>query len=528
MVTPRNSPNLVYPARRWQDGQGGADRSHNKLSATAAPGRHRTKRHAGASKKKSRAALAPIAVTNNGRDDGRKRVRRAARLSRAGGSYCTAGGGAVVDTGTGAPAAKRSSTLRVAAGIRDGRRKPVPHGASVPSLPVVPGWKAMAAGGTERVHYRKRTRRRPPKRAGFAVGEGGENGGAGGVFDGARGGVDASWATGGYDGILKARNSSADLERLLSTSAGGRSGGGVPRTPDAADAGRQVRALPRNSLPIDENTGTEDHLAPNSDVPQRATPEVDEAEEETGESDGRERGSHQLAGDESLSMETLDSAFPVPEEGAEGGGGGDDGGLGETSAPGYSPGWSSRSSRRSSEASETASDALSDSAAIRHGKALLSGESPVGPAGGWGGSADDGVKSDAEEAGAAAAAAVAAVSATAERGEEEHPALLSSAESGGTDAGDSERPPGGVLVQLPSSAFPDGVSDMSDNQTFIGQQQQRQQWQQHDGDESGDKDERGGFGGVQLNLPYFGGESADVLTGGRLYTPDQHHGGGGL
>lgn len=426
------------------------------MSSTV-PTHHRTKKHAGANKK-SRTALAPIAVTNNaGRDDGRRRIRRATRSSRVSG--CTVGGGAV-NTGTGGLSlTQKSSTLRVAAGVRDGRRKPVPHRASVPALPVVPGWKAMAAGGTERVENRKRTRRRPPNRAAVA---------GAGLFDAPRGG--ATWATEDFDGILKARNSTADLERLLSTSAGG-GGGGVSLAP-AADNGGKIRALRRNRSSFDENAGAEENLDTNSGVQQPVTNEVHEAEAASGESEGQEQESHHLAGDECLSMETLDSAFPVPEDGAESGGGG---GLGETSAPGggfMSPGWSSRSSRRSSEEGETSSDALSDSTAIRQGKALLSGESD-GPASGWGrSSAGGGVDGDAEESAAAAAAA--------ER-VQEHPTLLPPVEAeseSGAAADDHGRPPG-VLVQLPSAAFPDSVSDMSDNRTFIDQQL-------HDDEESGD------------------------------------------
>lgn len=357
----------------------------------------------------------------------------------------------------------------------------------------------MAAGGTERVENRKRTRRRPPKRA--IVGEAGDERGS--EVDGERG--DGTWATDDFDGILRARNSTADLERLLSTSAGG---GGLATLAPAAGTGGSV---------LDENTGAEEYLDQKSSEQQRATNEVEQAEEEGEENGGQEQESHHLAGDECLSMETLDSAFPVPEEGGEIGGGGS---LGETSAPGgfMSPGWSSRSSRRSSEAGETSSDALSDSAAIRHGKSLLSGES-AGPVRGWRRSAGGGVNSAEEPA-----------VATAEP-REEHTALLPPA------TGDQERSPS-LLVQLQPTAFPDdGVSDMSDNQTFIGRQ-----W--HGGEESGE-DERGGFEGIELSPSYFGrenagrnaqdvgvgilgAESAHLLAAGRLYTADEEHGGGVL
>lgn len=373
----------------------------------------------------------------------------------------------------------------------------------------------MAAGGTDRTENRKRTRRRPPKRA--VVGEGEQKAGA--EVDGAR--RSATWrATDDFGGILKARNSTADLERLLSTSAGG--GGGAPQAP-AADNGEKTRALRINGSALDEeNTDAEANPDTNSRLQQRITAEVVvQAEEESGENGGLEQESHHLAGDECLSMETLDSAFPVPEEGGESGGGG---GLGETTAPGgfMSPGWSSRSSRRSSEAGETSSDALSDSAAIRHGKVLLSGE-PAGQGGGWGTSAEGGVKSMEESAVAAA-----------DR-REKHPALRPSVESGSA-ADDQGRSPG-LLVQLPSAAFPDGVSDMSDNQTFIRQQRR-------DGEETGedgDEDEEGFtsspsyFGRESIDriahdagVDIVGAESADLLAGGRLYTADQEYRGGVL
>lgn len=502
---PRATPRPRVRCTTRQDGTSGVERAQ-KPSAPA-PADHRPKKHPNNTNKKSRTALAPIAVTNNGRDAGhRKRIRRAARSSRV--SSCTAGPGAANTNSGGSDATKGRATLRVAAGVRDGRRKPAPRGAPVPALPVVPGWKAMAAGGTGRVENRKRTRRRPPKHAG-TIGEGGKKGGAG--VDGARGG--ASWTTDEFGGVLRARNSTADLERLLSTSAGG--GRGAPLGP-AAVTGEKIRALRRNGSTLDENTGAEEDLDTNGSARQLAVAVVEQATEESGESGGREQGSHTLAGDESLSMETLDAAFPVPEEGVESGGGG---GLGETSAPGgfMSPGWSSRSSRRSSEAGETSSGALSDSAAIRHGKALLSGES-AGRAGGWGGrSADGGIRHDADESAAASADQ-----------REEQLALFPSAKAGA--AADDDEGRSRVPAQLPSAAFPDSVSDLSDYQTFFEQRRQR-----HDGVGSGDEDEGDSSEseGARMTPPHSGTdntgsnpqdagartirvESAELLAAGQL------------
>eukprot|EP00903_Cladosiphon_okamuranus_P007234 g7021.t1 len=519
--------------RKRKDGLTAAERAQ-ELSETGPCGHHRTKKPGGTTtdNKKSRTALAPLAVTYNGRDDGRKRANRAARSSRV--NYCAGAGGVINAASTGWPGAtKGSSTLRVAAGVRDGRRKPVPHGASVPVLPVVPGWKAMATGGTGRVENRKRTRRRPPKRAANIVG------GVGGrMVGGAQGGV--TWATEEFDEILKARNSTADLERLLSTSAGGGGGGAAPLTPAADDSGGgKARALRRSGPGPDKPTDAEENLGTNSsgEDQQRAATEADQAGEESGESGScrREQGGHHLAGDESISMQTLDSIFPVPGEGAESGGGG---GLGETTAPSgagfLSPGWSSRSSRRSSETGETSSDALSDSAAIRQGKALLAGE-PAGPASGCSRSSDGQVVEGETEVEYAAAAPAAA-----ELREGEPPALLlplvepeSESGAGVDDVGRSPE----VLVQLPSAAFPDNVSDMSDDHTFIG-------LPLHDGGESGDEGDRGGFDGVELSPTCSGQESADlnpreagvgivgvesaqVLAAGRLYSADEEHGDSG-
>ncbi|CAM9421996.1 unnamed protein product, partial [Hapterophycus canaliculatus] len=509
---------------RRKDGGGRGTEAAQKPSATARSTHHRGKKHAATNK--SRAALAPIAVSNNGnnhsidRDVGRKRQRRAVRLRRDGGGGGGGGGGGTGGTGgtsfgggttiggsnsscPSLPGVVRRS-VKVAAGVRDGRRKAASHGATVPSLPVVPGWKAMAAGGTGRVEKRKRVRRRPPK--GGVAAEGGL--GWGRERDGGLAGVGGTACAGdGVDRLLEARNSEADLERLLVCTSG--QGGD----------GASTDSLETNRASFQQQTAAERPAG----IPQRwhqteqAVTEMDAAESD------REQSS-QLAEGESLSMETLDSAFPIPGDGCDSGGGE---GLGETSSPRrlgmLSPGWSSRSSRRSSEAGETSSGFLSDSAAIREGQAMLSGEAAVRAAG-YARNVDGGACGGAAAVGSRIGDEGSGRLEIRSSGEAEAgPAVPGSL----TAATDERAVSPGAIVQLPSSsAFPDSISDMSDNRTFIDQHHQH-----HEQDEEGDGQKQGGLnvpppsplfgrGGGGEDAPELGlgtgAESTDFLDGGRL------------
>ncbi|CAM9418452.1 unnamed protein product, partial [Scytosiphon promiscuus] len=477
-----------------QDAGGRGTEAAQKLSGTAHPTHHRAKKHA--SVNNSRAALAPIAVTNNGsnhmdRDVGRKRQRL--------GSCPTL------------PGVGRRS-VKVVAGMRDGRRKVAPHGANVPSLPVVPGWKAMAAGGTGRVEKRKRVRRRPPKKGGVAA-EGDRDRGRsrdGGLAD--EGGTIP--AGDDFDRSLGARNSAADLERLL-VSTSGQDGGKT-----------EIRSTKTNFEQNSRGGALQQTAREGQGGVPRGRHQTGEEEAAVDADRGDQDRSSQLAEGESLSMETLDSAFPIPGDACDSGGGK---GLGETSSPEHqgllSPGWSSRSSRRSSEQGETSSDFLSDSAAIREGQALLSGEVVV----------DDGRcarKGEVRTGGGATGGSSA---------KDDGPESLEIRSSGEAEAGPAV--PGsipataigramspGAIVQLPSSAeFPDSISDMSDNRTFIDQYTQ----QEDEGRDS--KEERRidgrspspfcGRGSDDEDAPdavgpETGVESTDFLAVGRSYTAD--------
>ncbi|CAM9277335.1 unnamed protein product [Ectocarpus sp. 4 AP-2014] len=484
--------------RRKDGGERGAEGSQN-MSATA-PVHHRTKKHAAPDR--TRPALASMTTTttintNHHRGGGRKRQRRAGCPPAGGGSGNHQPGGM-----TGAESAVSSScstlprvhrSVRVAAGVRDGRRKVAPHGATVPALPVVPGYKAMAAGGTGCVEKRKRPRRRPPK--GNAAAEGGRgrvqlDGGA------------TTCATDVYDEILNTGNGIADP---LPTSGGDGAGTALRNSGGEVGFGLRDSVLQESVASILPGGPREQH--------QREVEEEDEEEAEAGRGSGHR--SFCLAEDECLSTESLDSIFAVPESGVGSGGGG-----GEANTPeglgGLSPGWSSRSSRRSSEGGDSSSGFLSDSAAIREGKALLSD----GPVGGWGKARTDGRVSSAA---ATAAAVETVVGGIITEARERHAASFSPGELG---AGQADPKQHAIKTTSPA-ALPDSVSDMTDNQVPIDQRQQEQEQEQQQivEDEltaqsptsslpsvgSGEYD-------VAETETEIGVESADLLEGGRLYT----------
>lgn len=401
----------------------------------------------------------------------------------------------------------------MASGVRDGRRKAAPHGAIVPSLPVVPGWKAMAAGGTGRVEKRKRARRRPPKGGVVAEGDGGQGRGR---DDGLAGGGGTTWGGGNFDRSLGARNSAADLERLSARTSG--------QDGDGTGISRMETSVEKSTGNAHQQTAREGR----GGVGQGRHQTEQEVADIDGVDSGRER-TPQLAEGESLSMETLDSAFPIPGDGCDSGGGE---GLGDTISPErpglLSPGWSSRSSRRSSEAGETSSGFMSDSAAIREGQALLSGEVVI-RAGGYTRSAGGGAD------GSAVAGS---------RVEEDGRGRLENVSSSEVEGGraplestpavtDDRAVSPGVIVHLSlSAAFPDSISDMSDNRTFIEQHQRHRQPQDEEDYGEGERgliarsrSSSSGRGSDHEETSEIGlgtgAESTDFLAGGRLHTADQ-------
>ncbi|CAB1117768.1 unnamed protein product [Ectocarpus sp. CCAP 1310/34] len=481
------------------------------MSATA-PVHHRTKKHAAPDR--TRPTLAPMTTTTtintiHHRGGGRKRLRRAACAPAGGGSGNHQSGG---KTGGDSAISSSCSTLprvhravRVAAGVRDGRRKVAPHGATVPALPVVPGYKAMAAGGTGCVETRKRPRRRPRK--GNAAAERGRgrvqlDGGA------------TTCATDVFDEILNTGNGTADP---LPTSGGDGAGLALRISGGEVGFGLKDSVLQESVANILPGGPREQH--------QREVEEEDKEEAEAGRGRGHRRSC--LAEDEFLSTETLDSVFAVPESGVGSGGGGR-----EANAPeglgGLSPGWSSRSSRRSSEGGDSSSGFLSDSAAIRDGKTLLSD----GPVGDWGKArTDGGVTSDA----ATAAAVETVVGGIITEARERHAASFSPGEVGAGQADPNQH----TIKTTSPTALPDDTSDMTDNQMPINQRQQEQEHQQIVEDEltaqsptsslssvgSGEYD-------VAETETEIGVESADLLEGRRRYIADDDDqkgvGGGGL
>lgn len=233
------------------------------------------------------------------------------------------------------------------AGVRDGRLK-LPHGATVPALPVVPGWKAMSGAGGGRGGDRKRMRRRPQRGGrGRREKEGGQR------------------TAGEFEGILleEGRKSSANFEGLLSA-LGEENGQGTSVIVDK----HVVEGI---SLSTAEET-----TIPSFDAVV-ATAEVRGAAETEG-AEGESQGGSISNGDESLTMETLDSVFPAPGPGADSGGGG---GLGATSAlESVSPGWSSCSSRNSNADQYSNSDSFEsdDSAALGRGEEACLSDGGVG------------------------------------------------------------------------------------------------------------------------------------------------------
>ncbi|CBN76503.1 hypothetical protein Esi_0000_0113 [Ectocarpus siliculosus] len=507
----KRKPRAEEKAKRRKDGRGRGAEGSQDMSATA-PVHHRTKKHAAPDR--TRPALASMTTTttintNHHRGGGRKRQRWAACPPAGGGSGnhqpggVTGGESAISSSCSTLPRVDRS--VRVAAGVRDGRRKVAPHGATVPALPVVPGYKAMAAGGTGCVEKRKRPRRRPPK------GNAAAQGGRGRVkLDGGA----TTCATDVYDEILNTRNGTADP---LPTS-GGDGAGMVLR-----NSGGEVGFGLRNSV-LQESVA---NILPGGprEQHQREVEEEDEEEAEVGRGSGHR--SSCLAEDECLSTETLDSVFAVPESGVGSGGGG-----GEANAPeglgGLSPGWSSRSSRRSSEEGDTSSGFLSDSAAIREGKALLSD----GPVGGWGKARTEG---GVTSAAATAAAVETVVGGIITEARERHAASFSPGEVGAGQAGPKQH----TIKTTSPAALPDNVSDVTDNQMPIDQRQQEQEQQQIVEDELTAQSPTSSLSSVG-NGEYdvaeteteIGVESADLLEGGRLYTADDDEhkdvGGSGL
>lgn len=228
---------------------------------------------------------------------------------------------------------------RITAGVRDGRLK-VPHGATVPALPVVPGWKAMSGGGG-RGGDRKRTRRRPQKGdRGRKEDEGGQR--AAGDFS--------------VELLGEVRQSGADFEGLMTTP-GGEVGQGTPVK--GGEGRHETPTVDKQAGGLSSSTPERPTSPPFDGA---ATGEVRRAAETEEGAEGGSQGGR-ISDDESLTMETLDAAFPAPGPAAESGGGD---GLGATSAPeSLSPGWSSCSSRNSNDGRSSNSDSfVSDGYAV--------------------------------------------------------------------------------------------------------------------------------------------------------------------
>lgn len=337
--------------------------SKQALASTASAQRTSFKNPA---RSKNRTVLAPIDIGNR-----KTRRRKRARLP-----------GHIGD----ASAAPQS---RVAAGAWDGRLE-APQSIAIPALPVVPAWQAMSTGASGDPTTRRLKRRLQKLEGSEGAREHGEREdghrkqrrGQAGRREGRgrRGGARREeYATSGVDEALRDRvhpAAGADLEwranrrrrrkkrscseSTLSMNAAAASAGGILEISTSdfildADGKSSSRFLLHSTTDTGKGSESSPELLGTSAEPGYLPEPMSTSNEPSAEVtwstiDEDNHWPLSAEGDEPSTMETLDSAFPVPGPGAESGGGG---GLGATSEPEkrLSPGWSSCSSRCNSEQS---------------------------------------------------------------------------------------------------------------------------------------------------------------------------------